>query len=260
MSTKSIQGKLWSTAPPYWAQHFEPWFSPMYQTVLKQLELSDKNRLLDAGCGSGLFIHLAARTGAEIIGVDAAQGLLELARQRNPQISFLQEDLETLPFKDKTFDIVTGFNSFQYAGSFENALQEAKRVLKPGGRMVMGIWDKPDMSDATNVLKAISTLLPLPPPGTPDPFAFSEDGRMEGEFTNNNLRLRFKTRVSCPFLYSSLTDGIKSFMGTGPAAAAMNYSSREIVEETISQALQPFHLVDDLYFLQNSFLVFIAQN
>ena len=48
-------------------------------------------------------------------------------------------------------------------------------------------------------------------------------------------------------------------MGTGPAAAAMNHSSREIVEETISQALTPFHLVDDFYFLQNSFLLFIAQ-
>ncbi len=115
------------------------------------------------------------------------------------------------------------------------------------------------MSDATNVLKAIGTLLPPPAPGTPGPFALSEDGRMEGEFAVNDLKLIFKTRVSCPFLYSSLTDGIKSFMGTGPAAAAMNHSSREIVEETISQALTPFHLVDDLYFLQNSFLVFIAQ-
>ena len=162
MSTKSMQGKLWSTAPPYWAQHFEPWFSPMYQVVVTQLELSDKDRLLDAGCGSGLFIHLATRTGAEIVGVDAAQGLLELARLRNPQISFLQEDLETLPFKDNNFDVVTGFNSFQYAGSFENALQEAKRVLKPGGRLVIGIWDKPHLSDATNVLKAIGSLLPPP--------------------------------------------------------------------------------------------------
>ena len=259
MSTKSIQGKLWSTAPPYWAQHFEPWFSPMYQVVLKQLELSDKDRLLDAGCGSGLFTHLATRTGAEVIGVDAAQGLLELARLRNPQISFLQEDLETLPFKDNNFDVVTGFNSFQYAGSFENALQEAKRVLKPGGRLILGLWDKPHMSDATNVLKAIGTLLPPPVPGTPGPFALSEDGRIEGEFANNNLKMILKTRVSCPFLYSSLTDGIKSFMGTGPAAAAMNHSSREIVEETISLALTPFHLVDDLYFLQNSFLVYIAQ-
>jgi len=259
MSTKSIQGKLWSTAPPYWAQHFEPWFSPMYQIALKQLKLSEKDRLLDAGCGSGLFTHLATRTGAEVIGVDLAQGLLDLARLRNPQISFLQEDLETLPFKDNSFDIVAGFNSYQYADSFGKALKEARRVLKPGGRFLIGIWDKSHMSDATNVLKAIGTLLPPPAPGTPGPFALSEDGRMEGEFAVNDLKLIFKTRVSCPFLYSSLTDGIKSFTGTGPAAAAKNHSSREIVEETISQALAPFHLVDDLYFLQNSFLVFIAR-
>ncbi len=259
MSTKSVQGKLWSTAPPYWAQLFEPWFSPMYQVVLKQLELSDKDRLLDAGCGSGLFTHLATRTSAEIVGVDAAQGLLEWARRRNPQISFLQADLETLPFKDNIFDVVTGFNSFQYAGSFESALQEAERVLKPGGRLVIGIWDKPHLSDATNVLKAIGSLLPPPTFGTQSLFALSEDGRIEEMFTNNRLKTIFKTRISCPFLYSSLTDGIKSFMGTGPAAAAMSYSSREMVEETIGLALAPFHLVDDLYFLQNSFLVFIAQ-
>ena len=211
------------------------------------------------GCGSGLFTHLATKTGAEVIGVDLAQGLLDLARLRNPQISFLQEDLETLPFKDNSFDIVAGFNSYQYADSFGKALKEARRVLKPGGRFLIGIWDKSHMSDATNVLKAIGTLLPPPAPGTPGPFALSEDGRIEGEFAVNDLKLIFKTRVSCPFLYSSLTDGIKSFMGTGPAAAAMNHSSREIVEETISQALTPFHLVDDLYFLQNSFLVFIAR-
>jgi SAM-dependent methyltransferase len=259
MSTKSMQGKLWSTAPPYWAQHFEPWFSPMYQTVLKQLELSDKDKLLDAGCGSGLFIHLAIGTGAEIIGLDAAQGLLELARLRNPQISFLQQDLETMPFKENTFDVVTGFNSYQYACSFGNALKEATRVLKPGGRLVLGMWDKPHKSDATDVLEAINTLLPLPANDATGLYALSEDGRMEREFLDNHLKMSFKTRVSCPFLYSSLTDGIKSFMGTGPAAAAMNHSSREIVEETISQALRPFHLVDDLYFLQNSFLVFIAE-
>ena len=174
----------------------------MYQIALKQLKLSEKDRLLDVGCGSGLFTHLAARTGAEVIGVDLAQGLLDLARLRNPQISFLQEDLETLPFKDNSFDIVAGFNSYQYADSFGKALKEARRVLKAGGRFVIGLWDKSHMSDATNVLKAIGTLLPPPAPGTPGPFALSEDGRMEGEFAVNDLKLIFKTRVSCPFLYS----------------------------------------------------------
>jgi ubiquinone/menaquinone biosynthesis C-methylase UbiE len=231
----------------------------MYQMVLKQLALTDKERLLDAGCGSGLFTYLAGKTGAEIIGVDAAQGLLELARLRNPRINFLQEDLEALPFKENTFDVVTGFNSFQYAGSFENAFREAGRVLKPGGRLVLGIWDKPELSDATNVLRAIGTLLPPPPNEKPGLFALSEDGRIEREFSENNLKLIFRTKISCPFLYSSLTDGIKSFIGTGPAAAAINHSSLEIVEETVGTALAAFHLVDDLYFLQNSFLVFIAE-
>ena len=259
MSTKTIQGKLWSVAPQYWAKHFEPWFLPMYKKVLSQLHLTTDHLLLDAGCGSGLFSNMAIKAGAQVIGVDAAAGLLEVARERNPQNSFLEEDLEALPFTDERFDVVVGFNSFQYAGSFEKALTEAKRVLKPGGKLVIAIWDKPEMSNGTDVLKAIGSLLPPPPPGTPGPFALSEDGKIESVCMNNDLKVIYKTAVSCPFLYSSLGDGIKSFMGTGPAAAAMNNSDKETVEKTIAKALQPFHVADDFYFLQNQFLFFIAE-
>src|SRR6187200_1152388 len=155
MSTKTIQGKLWSIAPQYWSKYFEPTFLPMYKIVLKQLALTKNDMLLDAGCGSGLFSFMAIEAGAQVIGVDAASGLLDVARQRNPDNNFMEEDLEALPFMDNSFNVVTGFNSFQYTGNFENAIIEAKRVLKPGGKLVVGIWDKPELSDATNVLKAI---------------------------------------------------------------------------------------------------------
>lgn len=259
MSTKTIQGKLWSVAPTYWSQHFEPWFLPMYKKVLEQLKLSEEHLLLDAGCGAGLFTSMVIETGADAIGVDAAPGLLEIARRRNPHTNFLEEDLEALPFTDNSFQVVTGFNSFQYAGNFEKAVIEAKRVLKPGGRLVIGIWDKPEMSDATHVLKSIGNLLPPPPAGAPGPFALSEDGKMESIFENIGLKPIYKTRVACPFIYSSVVDGVKSFMGTGPAAAAINNNGRQIVEETIERALQPFQLADDFHFLQNHFLVFIAE-
>lgn len=259
MGTKKIQGKLWSVAPQYWSQHFEPWFLPMYKKALKHLKLNEDSSLLDAGCGSGLFSSLAIETGAQVIGVDAAPGLLEVARRRNPQNNFLEEDLEALPFADKAFHVVAGFNSFQYAGSFENALMEAKRVLMPGGSLVLGIWDKPELSDATNVLKSIGTLLPPPPPGTPGPFALSEEGMMETILEGAGLDLIYKTHVPCPFLYSSLADGVKSFMGTGPAAAAMNSNTRETVEAVITRALHPFRVTDDFHFLQNQFMVFIAR-
>jgi SAM-dependent methyltransferase len=258
MSTKTIQGKLWSVAPSYWAQHFEPWFLPMYKTALKKIDLKGKT-LLDAGCGSGLFSSMAIAEEADVKGIDAAPGLLDVARRRNPDHTFLEGDLEALPFANDSFQVVTGFNSFQYAGNFETAVQEAKRVLKPGGQLVIGIWDKPEMSDATDVLKSIGILLPPPPPGTPGPFALSEDGKIEGILEKNGLRVSHKIKVPCPFLYASLSDGVKSFMGTGPAAAAINQHDTETVEYTIANALAPFRLSDDFHFLQNNFLLFIAE-
>ncbi|MBL7723436.1 MAG: class I SAM-dependent methyltransferase [Chitinophagaceae bacterium] len=259
MSTKQVQGKLWSIAPQYWSKYFEPFFLPMYKKTLEQLILDEKSLLLDAGCGSGLFSHMAISTGAQVIGVDAAPGLLEMARERNPHNNFMEEDLEALPFATGSFDVVVGFNSFQYAGNFISALSEAKRVLKEGGRLVIGIWDMPEFSDATNVLKAIGSLLPPPPHGTPGPFALSEEGRIEAVCTSIGLKMLYKTKVPCPFLYYSTDDAVKSFLGTGPAAAALNHVSEKTVQKTIAAAMQPYHLTEDMYHLQNSFLLFIAE-
>ena len=258
MSTKTLQGKLWSIAPGKWSQHFEPWFLPMYRKTLEQLGTIKRQLLLDAGCGSGMFTSMAIKAGAQVIGIDAAPGLLDVARARNPHNNFLEEDLESLPFADDSFHIVAGFNSFQYASNFEVAVHEAYRVLRPGGKLVIGMWDKPEKSDASTVLKAIGALLPPPPPGTPGPFVLSEDGKIEGILEDTGFQLYHKTTVTCPFIYSSLTEGIKSFMGTGPAAAAMYNTTKLITEEAIGRALRQFRVTDDFHFLQNHFLLFIA--
>jgi SAM-dependent methyltransferase len=259
MSTKAMQGQLWSVAPQFWSRHFEPYFMPIYREVVKQLHLTEETMLLDAGCGSGLFTNVAARTGAQVMGVDAARGLLQIARLRNPGINFLEEDLEVLPFADSSFHAVTAFNSFQYAGQFENALIEAKRVLKKYGRLVIGIWDLPENSDATAILKAIGSLLPPPPPGTPGPFALSEEGKIDGMCTRNGLKLIYKDIIACPMLFHSENEAVKSFMGTGPAASALKAADKGLVEKTIARAFEPFKLTEDMYFLQNRFKVFIAE-
>ena len=259
MQTKEVQGKLWSVAPQYWSNHFEPYFTPLYKKTIEKLNLSEEDALLDAGCGSGLFTYMASSTGAQVNAIDAAPGLLEVARKRNPTINFLEEDLEAMPFASESFDYVTGFNSFQYAGDFVSALKEAKRVLKKGGRLVIGIWDKPEASEAANILKAIGSLVPPPPPGTPGPFALSEDGKMESILEALNFKLTYRTAVSCPFLYHSLEDGIKCFMGTGPAAIATKFATEEQVKQVIAKAFQPYHLTEGFYHLQNSFLLFIVE-
>jgi SAM-dependent methyltransferase len=259
MSTKEIQGRLWSTSPKNWARYFEASFLPMYKKVFEHVPVTEDTLLLDDGCGAGLFTYMATQRGAQAIGVDAAAGLLELSRERNPKTSFMEEDLEKLPFRENTFDVVTAFNSLQYAGNFENALAEAKRVLKPGGLLAVGIWDKPEYSEATHILKAIGSLLPPPPPGTPGPFALSEEGKLEGIFAKQGLKVEFHSKVGCPLFYNNLSEGVKSFMSTGPAAAAGNLNKQSVVEGVISKELLAFQLTEGMYHLQNQFLLFIVR-
>lgn len=259
MSTQAVQGKLWSIAPYYWSNYFEPYFLPMYRKTLDRLNITGDTLMLDAGCGSGMFASMAIKAGAQVVGLDAAPGLLEVAKQRNPENTFMEGDLESMPFDDECFDMVIGFNSFQYTGNFTGALVEAKRVLKTGGRLVIGIWDKPELSDATTVLKAIGALLPPPPAGTPGPFALSEDGKIESICQGIGLKMVSKTQVACPFLYNDLGLGIYSFMGTGPAAAAMDNTDKHTVENTIANALKQFCVIDDIHYMENNFLLFIAE-
>jgi hypothetical protein len=52
---------------------------------------------------------------------------------------------------------------------------------------------------------------------------------------------------------------MRSFLGTGPAAMALGQTSERVVQQTIAQALLPFRLTEDMYHLQNSFLLFVAE-
>ncbi|QFY10578.1 methyltransferase domain-containing protein [Nonomuraea phyllanthi] len=98
-------------------------------------------RILDAGCGSGaLFSELRAR-GAIITGVDSSAGMLEQARERLGAEADLQvADLAgPLPFPDEAFDDVIASLVLHYLEDWGPTLAELRRVLKPGGRLLISI-------------------------------------------------------------------------------------------------------------------------
>ena len=68
----------------------------------------------------------------DVSGIDASEGLLEIARERVPEADLRLGDLQTLPYADDTFDLVTGFTSFFFADDMVAALREAGRVARPG--------------------------------------------------------------------------------------------------------------------------------
>ena len=259
MKTKETQGKLWSAAPDDWSIFWEPTFIPLYQAVLKQLNLGEETVLLDAGCGSGLFLTMASPSGAKTYGIDAAPGLLALTKQRVPQATLMLEDLEEIPFGENSFDVVTGFNSFQYAGDKLSALYQARLVVRSGGKIVLGLWDEAKNCDTSIVFSSLAALLPPPPPNAPGPFALSAEGTIERMSQQLKLTLLHKEKVCCPLLFTSLEDLFKAFMSTGPAVKAAEILGEEKVKAVIEQAVEPFRLTDEIYFMNNYFNYFILQ-
>jgi SAM-dependent methyltransferase len=140
MGTAQIQGELWGARAREWAELQERAFLPLYEAAFEAAKDTKGTRLLDAGCGAGLALQVAAQRGARVSGIDAAQALVAIARERLAGADIRVGEIEELPFADAAFDVVTGFNSFQYAGDRVRALSDAKRVAKPGGVVIAAVW------------------------------------------------------------------------------------------------------------------------
>src|SRR4051812_47660348 len=97
MGSSRAQGALWSTDPVGWADRAERRSRPLFDAVLDRVGAGPGTRLLDAGCGAGLCAGLAAARGARAVGLDAADGLVALARERHAPAQFVTGDLEALP-------------------------------------------------------------------------------------------------------------------------------------------------------------------
>lgn len=99
-------------------------------------------RLLDVGCGDGSLICTAAVCGAMVAGVDADPAMLTAARLRMAQAGLeatLREGrVEELPFPDGSFDVVASVTVLCFVDDAERAVREMARVLRPGGRLVIG--------------------------------------------------------------------------------------------------------------------------
>ena len=131
LGTAQAQGALWGARAREWADLQEAAFEPLYRDALEAAEVGEGNSVLDVGCGAGLAVVVARKMGAKVSGLDAAADLIGIAKSRTPEADLRVGELEELPFEDGAFDVVTGFNSFQYAADRVNALREARRVMQP---------------------------------------------------------------------------------------------------------------------------------
>ena len=114
------------------------------ERVLPQLDL--RGRWLDAGCGSGYFARMLAEKGIDVVGVDAATGMIGAAAalSRNhangARTAFsVIETIEQLPHDDESFDGILCLSVLEYLPEPSSAMREFARVLKPGGQVAISL-------------------------------------------------------------------------------------------------------------------------
>jgi SAM-dependent methyltransferase len=125
--------ELWRRLP---AELEPPDFERRLAFLLGELRAGE--RVLDVGCGDGRFTVEIARVGAQAVGVEVAQAAVERARAREGGLDVRLVALDgPLPFEDAAFDLVWASEVIEHVGDTARWLSELRRVLAPGGRLLV---------------------------------------------------------------------------------------------------------------------------
>jgi SAM-dependent methyltransferase len=122
-------------------------FSQWGEVIRVAAAVAPGKRVLDVACGTGILARRLATLLASpqsIVGLDLAPGMLEVAKRVAPDIEWQQGSAESLPFADASFDAVVSQFGLMFFPDRVRALREMLRVLTPGSRLAVAVWDSLD--------------------------------------------------------------------------------------------------------------------
>ncbi|MBN1140493.1 MAG: class I SAM-dependent methyltransferase [Deltaproteobacteria bacterium] len=140
-----------------WSDKYERWFATPLGKIVRDTEMKllleylapvAGERILDAGCGTGIFTTDFLVTGARVVGMDISAAMLEVASRkakgmgREKDFLAVTGNILDLPFLDGYFDKVISNTALEFIADGEKALRELFRVLKPGGVLVIATLNR----------------------------------------------------------------------------------------------------------------------
>ena len=251
-------GRLWGARPDDW-ELSERQNVPGYEAVLERLPIEPGQRVLDVGCGVGVFLGLVAERGAEPHGIDASESLIELARRRLPAADLRVGDMESLPFDDDTFDLVTGFTSFFFANDMVAALREAGRVAKPGAPIVVQVWGAHERCSLEAMKTIARPFFPPRPPDAPADPDFSQPGALESVATAAGLTPEQSFDVSWAHTYPDDETLGRALVAPAGVAVLVGPEREDEIKKAIVDGLVEYREADGSYRLENEYRHLIAR-
>ena len=158
------------------------------EALVQGLGITKGLKVLDLGCGDGTTALPEARLGADVLGIDIAEYLVEAGNKRAKaqgltNCRFQEGDASNLhELKDHAFDLVVSIFGAMFAPKPFDVAKEMVRVARPGGRIVMGNWIPNDPTLVAQILKISSSYSPPPPEGFISPMTWGIENNVLERF------------------------------------------------------------------------------
>lgn len=131
-----------------WPERYDQWFTTPIGKLVKEVEgelishlLAPRpgEKVLDAGCGTGIFTVDFLAAGAQVVGLDISGPMLSLARKKTTGYTFfpVQGDMQHLPFGEDSFDKAISITALEFIADARSAVDELFRVTRPGGYVMV---------------------------------------------------------------------------------------------------------------------------
>ena len=186
--------------------------------------------------------------------------MLDVARERVPAASLTVGDLEhPLPYPEGAFDVVTSFNSVQYAADPVAALKHMSHVTRPGGRVSFLVWGPPEKCESGVMFAELGPLMLPPrlphPPQSPG----ARRGSLKKLAALAGLSPLTVADVPNPLIYPDLATAVRTQLSSGPARKAIEHSGLPAVRGALTRAFAGSRRPDATYRQENIFRYLVAR-
>jgi SAM-dependent methyltransferase len=256
---KSTQKSQWGGAAAAWDKWFE-WNErnvggAMARWCCDALQLAPGMRALDIACGTGspsLQEAARVRPGGRVLATDLAPEMFAVAERRAREagldnLEFRAMDAEALDLPDASFDAVSFLFALMFCPHPERAVAEIHRVLRPGGRFALTVWDAPEKNSFfTAIGKPVVEFLHAPPPDpkAPGGFRFAPPGELDvvlraGGFSDYTVASR-TVPVECESVdrYFEMTSEMAASLRA--KLASMPAVDRDRLKAMVAESARPF--------------------
>lgn len=177
--------------------------------VIELLDPKPGERILDVGCGTGHLTNEIASAGADVVGIDSAEGMIEKARAAFPNRRFVHADARTVSF-DEPFDAVFSNAALHWIRDQDAAVRSIRDALAPGGRFVAELGGSGNIHETVDAIEAEVRERGYEPD---NPWYFPTIGEYATKLEAHGFEVRYSTLFDRPTELEGGSDGLAEWIG-----------------------------------------------